>query len=43
MKWILQELEIPCYDPLLIIEKTQGRIADDHQWIDIHDGKRDEA
>jgi len=24
---------LPFYDPLLIIEKTQGRMSDDHQWI----------
>lgn len=35
MKWILRELELPCYDPLLIIEKTKGRMAEDHQWIAI--------
>ena len=35
MKWYLQEIDVPCYDPLLIIEKTKGRMAEDHQWIDI--------
>lgn len=35
MKWILKDLDLPCYDPLLIIEKTQGRMAEDHQWIEI--------
>lgn len=33
LKEILREMELPFYDPLLIIEKTQGRMADDHQWI----------
>ena len=33
VKDILREMNIPFYDPLLIIEKTQGRMSDDHQWI----------
>ena len=32
-KAILREMGIPFYDPLLIIEKTQGRMEGDHQWI----------
>lgn len=32
-KVILKEMGIPFYDPLLIIEKTKGRMAGDHQWI----------
>lgn len=32
-KTILREMNVPFYDPLLIIEKTQGRIEGDHQWI----------
>ena len=35
MKLQLKELGIPFYDPLLIIEKTEGRMADDHFWIRI--------
>lgn len=35
MKIRLQELGIPFYDPLLIIEKTQGRMAEDEFWIRI--------
>lgn len=35
VKEILRDLDIPYYDPLLIIEKTQGRMAEDYQWIDI--------
>ena len=31
-KDILREMGLPFYDPLLIIEKTQGRMSDDHQW-----------
>ncbi len=29
MKIMLEELDLPFYDPLMIIEKTQGRMADD--------------
>ena len=32
-KEILREMNLPFYDPLLIVEKTQGRMAGDHQWI----------
>ena len=32
-KEILRELGVPFYDPLLIIEKTKGRMEGDHQWI----------
>lgn len=35
MKLVLKQLELPFYDPLLIIEKTQGRMAEDHFWIQI--------
>ena len=38
MKLQLKELGIPFYDPLLIIEKTEGRMADDHFWIRIDRG-----
>ena len=31
----LQKLNIPFYDPFMIIEKTQGRMADDKFWIKI--------
>lgn len=33
LKEILRDMGVPFYDPLLIIEKTQGRIAGDNQWI----------
>lgn len=32
-KTILKEMQLPFYDPLLIVEKTHGRMAGDHQWI----------
>lgn len=35
MKIQLRELDIPFYDPMLIIEKTQGRMAEDEFWIEI--------
>ena len=35
MKLMLEKLDLPFYDPLLIIEKTQGRMADDNCWIRI--------
>lgn len=35
IKTILKELNLPFYDPLLIIEKTQGRMAEDDFWIKI--------
>lgn len=35
MKWILRDLELPFYDPLMIIEKTNGRMAEDEFWLQI--------
>lgn len=35
MKLELKRLGIPFYDPILIIEKTQGRMAEDNFWIEI--------
>ena len=35
MKLVLRDLGIPFYDPFLIIEKTQGRMAEDNFWIRI--------
>ena len=35
MKLILKELDLPFYDPLMIIEKTQGHMAEDDFWIRI--------
>lgn len=32
-KEILKDMRIPFYDPLLIIEKTDGYMEGDHQWI----------
>lgn len=35
MKIALEGLGLPFYDPLLIVEKTQGRMAEDDFWIRI--------
>lgn len=35
MKLILKDLDLPFYDPLLIIEKTKGKMAEDDFWIRI--------
>ena len=35
MKLILKDLDLPFYDPLMIIQKTEGRMAEDHFWIRI--------
>ena len=35
MKLILRDLNLPFYDPFLIIEKTGGRMAEDDFWIQI--------
>ncbi|MBQ6968624.1 MAG: type II toxin-antitoxin system MqsA family antitoxin [Lachnospiraceae bacterium] len=35
LKLELKRLDIPFYDPIMIIEKTGGRMADDHFWIRI--------
>lgn len=34
-KSILRKLELDCYDPLQIVEKTKGRIADDNMHLKI--------
>lgn len=35
MKLVLEDLELPFYDPMLIVEKTEGRMAEDDFWIRI--------
>lgn len=35
MKLILKEMDLPFYDPFMIIEKTNGRMAEDDYWIRI--------
>ena len=33
----LQELRLDTYDPMAIIEKTEGRMAEDQQWLQIEE------
>lgn len=35
LKLVLADLNIPFYDPFMIIEKTEGRMAEDKFWIKI--------
>lgn len=35
MKLYLKELDLPFYDPFMIIEKTEGRVEGDYFWIKI--------
>lgn len=35
MKLILKDLNLPFYDPFMIVQKTKGRMAEDDFWIDI--------
>ena len=35
MKIALKELNLPFYDPLLIVEKTKGRMAEDDFWLEV--------
>ena len=37
IKLVLADLNIPFYDPFLIIQKTEGRMADDDFWIKIEE------
>lgn len=35
MKLVLEEIGVPFYDPMMIIEKTKGRMAEDEFWIEV--------
>ena len=35
LKWVLSDVGVPFYDPLMIIEKTKGKMAEDQQWIEV--------
>ena len=37
LKLVLKDLDIPFYDPFLIIRKTEGRMAEDDFWIRIEE------
>lgn len=43
MKLILKDLNLPFYDPYMIVEKTKGRMAEDNFWIDIIGVREDRA
>ena len=38
LKYYLSDLGLDCYDPLAIIRKTEGRMAEDSCWIKIAEG-----
>ena len=38
IKLELKKLDLPFYDPIMIIEKTEGRMAEDNFWIRIEGG-----
>lgn len=35
MKLVLEDLDLPFYEPFMIIEKTEGRMAEDNFWLKI--------
>jgi len=37
IKWYLEDISVPFYDPISIIEKTQGKMAEDKFWIKIEE------
>jgi putative transcriptional regulator len=37
LKLVLADLDLPFYDPFLIIKKTEGRMAEDDYWIKIEE------
>lgn len=41
MKLMLKELSIPFYDPMLIVQRTEGRMAEDEFWLKIERGAYD--
>lgn len=41
IKLVLKELELPFYDPFMIVEKTGGRMAEDDFWIRIERRQND--
>lgn len=42
LKIYLRELDLPFYEPLMIIEKTLGKMADDDFWINIERKQNDD-
>lgn len=37
MKLILKDMDLPFYEPYMIIKKTQGRMAEDYFWLKIEE------
>ena len=37
LKLVLKDLNLPFYDPFMIIQKTEGRMAEDDFWIKIEE------
>ena len=35
LDYYLDAVGVPKYDPVLLVEKTQGRMAEDHKWLEI--------
>lgn len=35
LRLVLQDIDVDSYDPLAIVEKTNGRMAEDNQWLRI--------
>lgn len=35
LKWHLREIGVDFYDPLAIVLKTKGKMAEDHFWLDV--------
>ena len=35
LDYYLDAVGVPDYDPVLLVEKTQGRMAEDHKWLEI--------
>ena len=35
LDYYLDAVGVPEYDPVLLVEKTQGRMAEDHKWLEI--------
>lgn len=37
LKLVLADIGVSCYDPIQIIKKTKGRMAEDNLWLEIED------
>ena len=43
LRKVLKDYGLDSYDPLAIIEKTKGRMAEDHQWLRLIDFSAEEG